>query len=189
MEEAMDRAQESIHESHGHSQPKAIGTGILVAIMAAVLAITEMAEKSSQNAYLTHHITVSDQWAFYQAKNLRATMRDSEASLLEAQPNAADPAVAEKIKAARDYAARMRDDPKGGEGMKQVAERARREEELREAAFHRYHVYEAVVGALEIAIVLASASIVTRVRSLVFAAGGIGILAGLAGLAVAAGFL
>ena len=37
----------------------------------------------SQNDYLTHHIALTNDWAFYQAKNLRAVVRGSEAALLE----------------------------------------------------------------------------------------------------------
>ena len=64
--------------------------------------------------------------------------------------------------------------------MKQIAERAKVEEEARNAAFHRYHEFELVVGALQIAIVLASVAVVTRIVALAVGAGIIG--------AVAAGF-
>ena len=50
----------------------------------------------------------------------------------------------------------------------------------RDAAFHRYHRFELVVGALQIAIVLASVAVVTRILALAIGAGVIG--------AIAAGF-
>ena len=53
----------------------------------------------------------------------------------------------------------------------------------REMAFHRYHWLELVVGALEIAIVLASVSVVTRIRPLAIGAAAIGIVAAVSGLA------
>ena len=81
--------------------------------------------------------------------------------------NAADPAVQVRIKEAKDYAARMRDDPEGGEGMKQLAVIRSDQEAARDAAEHRYHSFEYVAGALQIAIVLASvSSVVTRTRAL-----------------------
>jgi len=73
----------------------------------------------------------------------------------------------------------MRDEPQE-DGMKQVAERAKAEERARDEAFHRYHEFELVVGALQIAIVLASVAVVTRILALAVAAGIIG--------AIAAGF-
>jgi hypothetical protein len=186
MSESMERAHETMHGGH-HPAPDqwARRIAVLISALAATLALTELGAKSSQNAYLTHHIAVSDQWAFYQAKNLRSVVRDSEATLLESLPNASDSAVQARVQAARDYSARMRDDPKGGEGMKQMAVKARAEEAERDEAFHRYHGYEYAVGALEISIVLASVAVVTRIMAFAVTAGGIGAVAAAAGLAVA----
>ena len=162
------------------------GVAVLVSILAAVLAMTEIGGKAAQNAYLTHHVALSNDWAFYQAKNLRSVVRTSEADLLASLPNAADPAVQTRIKEAKEYAARMRDDPVGGEGMKQLAVTAQEQETARDAAEHRYHSYEYSVGALEIAIVLASVSIVTRMRALTIGAAVIGGIAAAASLGIAA---
>jgi hypothetical protein len=185
MSESMERAHETIEEHAHHSDPWARGVAILVSILAAVLALSEIGGKAAQNAYLTHHVALSNDWAFYQAKNLRSVMRTSEADLLASLPNATDPAIQARIKDAQEYTARMRDDPKGGEGMKQLAVKAQAEEVDRDTAEHRYHNYEYAVGALEIAIVLASVSIVTRMRALTFGAGAIGALAAAGALAVA----
>ncbi|HEY4171584.1 MAG TPA: DUF4337 domain-containing protein [Rhodopila sp.] len=185
MSESMERAHETIEEHAHHSDPWARGVAILVSILAAVLALSEIGGKAAQNAYLTHHVALSNDWAFYQAKNLRSVVRDSEADLLASLPNASDPAIQARIKESKDYSARMRDDPKGGEGMKQLAVTAKAEEVDRDVAQERYHNYEYAVGALEIAIVLASVSIVTRMRGLTYGAGAIGALAALGALAIA----
>lgn len=185
MSEAMERAHETIHEHASHSDGWARGVAILVSTLAAVLALTEIGGKAAQNAYLTHHIALSNDWAFYQAKNLRAVVRTSEADLLSSLPNAADPAVQIRIKEAKEYSDRMRDDPKGGEGMKQLAVTAQQQEVERDAAEHRYHSYEYAVGVLEIAIVLASVSVVTRIRSMTIGAGAIGALAAAASFGIA----
>ncbi len=122
-------------------------------------------------------------------KNVRAELQASEARVQESLPGAADQAVQARIKRAHDEEARLRDDPKGGNGMKQLAERATETQEQRDHAFHQYHRYELVVGALQIAIVLASVSVVTRARALTLAAGLIGGGAALAGLTVALGLI
>lgn len=186
MSEALEHAHhiQGHHHEEAHSDTGARRVAVLISILAAALAIAQMGEKSSQNAYLTHHIAVSDDWAFYQAKNERSVTRSAEAAVLQSLPNAADPAVQARIKDARAYAARMQDDPKS-DGMKQLADQARRAEHAREVAFHRYHVFELVVGALEIAIVLASVSVVTRIGALAVGGGVIGLLAAAGGLAVA----
>ncbi len=187
MSESMERAHETMHaEHHPHGDPWARGTAVLVSFLAAALALAEIGGKSAQNAYLTNHIAVSDDWALYQAKNLRQTVRGSEISILENLPNATDPAIQARIKEAKEYQARMRDEP-GRDGMKQMAEQANQRTHDRDHAFHLYHNYEYTVGALEIAIVLASVSVVTRIRPLTIGAGLIGLAAGLFGLAVAMG--
>jgi hypothetical protein len=184
--ESMERAHETIEEHASHSDPWARGVAVLVSILAAALAMTEIGGKAAQNAYLTHHVALSNDWAFYQAKNLRAVVRTSEVDLLASLPNASDSAVQGRIKEAKDYVARMRDDPEGGEGMKQLAVKAQEQETIRDEAFHRYHNYEYAVGALEIAIVLASVSVVTRMRPLAIGAGVIGALATAGSVAIAA---
>lgn len=190
MGETIERAQEAIEEEihHGgghHSDPWARNVAILVSFLAAVLAMTEIGGKAAQNEYLTEHVALSNDWAFYQAKNLRAVVRTSEADILASLPNAQEPGIQGRIKEAHDYVARMRDDPKSGEGMKQLAETAHAKETTREEAFHRYHKFEYITGALEIAIVLASVSLVTRVRNLTFGAAAIGVAATLGSIGVA----
>jgi hypothetical protein len=185
MREAMGRAHETIEEHGRRADPWARGVAVLVSTLAAVLAMAEIGGKASQTEFLTHHVALSNDWAFYQAKNLRATMREAEADVLASLPNAQDPAVQARIKEAHEYAARMHDDPEGGEGMKQLAATAKEQEVQRDAAERRYHGYEYAVGALEIAIVLASVSIITRIRWLTIGAAVVGALAAAGALGVA----
>ena len=185
MSESLERAHETIEEHASHSDPRARNVAVLVSALAAALALTEVGAKATQTAYLTPHVALSNDWAFYQAKNLRAVMRTSEAEMLASLPNAAEPAIQARIKNAQDNAARMHDDPAAGDGMKQLAEQAKEEATSRDEAFHRYHLYEYAGGALEIAIVLASVSIVTKIRPLTLAAGVIGAVAALGSLGVA----
>jgi hypothetical protein len=187
LSETVEQAQEAIHEAHeAHHQGNPVGRriAVLIAILAALLAVSEMGEKGAQNAYLTRHVTVMDDWAFYQAKNVRAAVLTAEVAILKNLPNNADPGPQADIKQALAAEARLRDDPQGGEGMKQIVIRAKAEEAARDVVFHRYHEYEIVVGALQIAIVLASVSVVTNIMALAFGAGAIGILAGVYGFLV-----
>jgi hypothetical protein len=162
---------------------------VAVSFLAANLALAELGAKSSQTAYLTHNISASDTWNSYQAKNLRANLWSTQATLLESLPNAADPAIQERIRTARAEEARMLDEPTPGDGMKQLQAKAERQEEERELAFHAYHGFEHTSSVLEIAIVLASVSVVTRVHALGVAAGAIGLLACGYGIAVFAHFV
>ena len=180
----MERAHETIEEHADQSDPIARRVAMLVSALAAVLALTEIGGKAAQNAYLTHHIAVSDDWAFYQARNLRAAVRESEIAMLSNLPNSQDPAIQARIKESEVYIARMRDDTKGP-GMKQLADKAREQEDAREVAAHRYHNFEYAAGGLEIAIVLASVSVITRVKPLAFGAAAIGAASAAVSLSVA----
>lgn len=189
MSEAIEHAKEGLHHAHhadaheGHDSARWIA--VLIAVLAAVLAICDMAAKSSQNEYLTYHIALSNDYAFYQAKNARATMRTTEASLLESLPHAAgNEAIQKKITDARAQVARLRDEP-GGDGMKQLLEMAERDKKKRDSAGHMYHAFEFVVGLLQIAIVLASVSVVTRLNVMAYGAGALGGGAAIYGLLAA----
>ncbi len=195
MTDSLEYAKEGLehagHSAHGDGTARRVA--VLVAVLAAGLAIGEMAEKGAQNAYLTHHIQATDDWAFYQAKTTRANLYTIQAETLAALAggrDAAGAAVLEKqAAAARATAARLLDDPKGGEGRVQLAKRAKGSEVERDVAFHRYHLFEGVVGGLQIAIVLASVSVVTRVRTLALVAGALGLAAAVFGGLVAAGLV
>lgn len=188
MSETIEHAREGIEEAHHshalHGDSTARRIAVLIAVLAAALALAEMGEKGAQNEYLTHHVAVADDWAFYQAKTVRATVLAAEAGILANLPNAADAGPQAEVKRAHETEARMRDEPEG-DGAKQLAARAKAEEAARDAAFHRYHEFELVVGALQIAIVLASVAVVTRITALALGAGAMGLIAAAYALFVA----
>jgi hypothetical protein len=199
LSDTIDDAKEGIEQAHhaaAHGDGGARRIAVLIAGLAAMLAMAEMATKSAQNEYMTRHIAASDDWAFYQAKDVRAALRNAEAAILESLPGAgqgagqgADPALQARVKAAREAEIHFRDDPSAGNGMKQLADKARTEEAERDHALHRYHQFELVVGGLQIAIVLASVSVVTRVQTIAWASGMLGVLAGMFALLVHAGIV
>jgi hypothetical protein len=191
MSEDIEQAQQGLEHAHeddemhpAHNDRGARQVAILISVLAAALALAEMSEKGAQNEYLTHHIAASDAWAFYQAKVVRADLHRGQADLLDSLPNAADPEVRKRAEAALATATRLADDEKT-QGSKQLRAQAERTERLRDEAFEHYHKFEWVVGALQITIVLASVSVVTRMRMLALAAGVIGGLAALYGVGVA----
>lgn len=190
MSKIAEEAHETIHEhGGGHSDPFSRRVAVLVSVLAAMLAITEIGTKSTANEYLANHIAVSDDYAFYQARSVRGLMKETEATLLATLGSATDPKVQERIKADHEYVSRMKDDPKSGDGMKQLLERARKQEEARDHALHHYHFYEYCSGALEIGIVLASVAVVTRIAMLAFVAAGLGLLASVVAAVVAGGLI
>lgn len=184
-----EHAQEAVHhEAHGghHGDNRNMKRiAVLVSALAAILALIQVGEKRAQNDYLTHHIALTNDWAFYQAKNLRAVVRGSESAVLEGLADIKDPKIEAKLADARAYIARMRDEPSTGEGMKQLAEKAKARQTMRDEAFHAYHNYEYAASAVEIAIVLASVSALTAVPAMAIGAGVVGIGSAVFALATA----
>jgi hypothetical protein len=177
--EGIEHAHHEVEHAPLHNDRRARRIAVLIAALAAALAISEMGEKSAQNDYLTRHIALSDDWNFYQAKHTRAVMVGATADVLASLPPTA--ATDQRIAALRASAAKYENDPKGGEGATQLLAKAKVETEARDHAFHRYHQYEWVVGALQIAIVLASVAVVTRVMALAVGGallGGLGVVVG-----------
>ncbi len=197
MSETIEHAQEGLEHAHHAAEhggaPNGAGfsprsIAILIASLAAALALAEMGEKSSQNAYLTHHISVSDNYAFLQARNIRADTLNTAADVIDSLPGR-DEAAHTRADTLRKTASRMIDDPAAGTGRKQLLEKAKILETQRDEAFEAYHHFERSVGALQIAIVLASVSVVTRVKTLAIAATLIGTTAALYAGLIAAGVI
>ena len=187
-----DLAQETFEQhQHLHHNPEdtnARRAALVIGVLAAVLAVSEMAERSSQNAYLAHHIGASNEYAFYQARQTRAMTLTQTAAILDALPDApgsTDPKQA--AAGARAEADRLTADSERGNGAKQILARAEAETRARDAALHRYEWYEIVTSALQIAIVLASASVVTRIAPITWLGGGLGVVAAALAALVAAG--
>ena len=188
-QEGLEHAHHAAHEAgeHGHGQghgphgsvhperhPRQMA--VVIAALAACLAMAEMGEKSASSRYITGHITVSDTYAFLQARNIRSGVLMAAADTIESTPGI-DAAAHERVAKLRAEAERLLDDPKGGQGRKQLLERAEGESELRDHAKHLDHQYELATGALQIAIVLVSVSVVTRSRFLSYIGAGVGVLA------------
>lgn len=185
MSEEFEHAHHNLeHAAHGegHGESKVRPTAIIIGVMAAALALCEFAAKDAQTAYLSNHIAASDTWAQYQAKSVRRAVLTSEADLLEGQPgSASNPALQKQIASARTNADRMRSEP-GADGMEQLAEKAHEEEHVRDRAEHRSHVLEIASGGLQIAIVLASISVVVNLPLFMIGSVVLGLISAIYGL-------
>jgi hypothetical protein len=154
---------------------------VLIAVLAAFLALSETAGKSAQTAYLTHHIEASNLWAFFQAKTIRQTVVRTAIQEVEALAGPDAPAPqAERITARlaswRAEVDRWESEPSTQEGRRELTARAQAMEQQRERALASYHQFEVSSASYQLAIVLASASVVTGVALLAWVAGGLGII-------------
>lgn len=167
-------------EGHGHIETSNKKIALLVAVLAALLAISEMGGKSSQTRGLAEHIEASNLWAFYQAKTIRQTTMRTAAEAIEApfkDGGSPMPAgVKSQAESWRKTADRYESEPKltGGEGRKELMERALAKQDSRDKALAAYHMFEYGSAALQLAIVLAGAAALTAVAWLSYASLGLG---------------
>jgi len=170
----------SEHADIAHTTDKRIA--LLIAVLALFLALVETGAKSAQTDVITRNVEAANLWAFFQAKTIRQTTVRTAVEQIELQRAAAEPAVRTALdaqqKAWRDTAARWESEPSTGEGRKELAARAKESEAHRDLSLAKYHFYEYAAALFQVAIVIASASIVTGVGLLA----GLGVLLGLGGL-------
>ncbi len=183
MPEAHEQLEHAEHaEEASHSNRK---IALLIAVLALFLSFSETLGKSAQTEAIDANVKSADTWAFFQAQDVRRTVVNAaadETTLLGASLTdpAAKAAIEKQVEAWRATAARYESDPKTGEGRKELAVRAKAQEEDRDHALAKYHHYEIASAAFQIGIVLCSAAVITGIVALVWFAG----LLGAAGLAV-----
>jgi hypothetical protein len=170
----------------GHVDPANKKVALLIAVLALVLAFSETLGKAAQTSALAYHIESSNLWGFFQAKTIRQTTIRTAAEEMEAQFGQKAPeAVRKQIDAWKKTAERYQSEPETNEGRKELMARAKEGEARRDRFMAAYHNYEIASAAVQIAIVLASAQIITGVAALLwiaYALGGIGVFFSLVGL-------
>jgi Domain of unknown function (DUF4337) len=179
--ESMEHAE---HAEHVSGENRKIA--LLIAVIALFLALSETLGKGAQTESIAKNVEASNLWAFFQAKTIRRTVVQTAAEQGKLAPspsdNAAKAALQKQIDDWQKTAARYRSEPETGEGTEQLSERARHAEHERDEATAKYHHFELASAAFQIAIVLASATIITGIAALAWISG----LLALAGVAVAA---
>ena len=174
--------------AHGHIEGGSDKrTGLLIAALALCLALVETGAKSTQTAALTANVATNDLWAFYQARSIRETIVATAAEQAElvkasATDDAMRAALEKQQKTWRDRAARWADDPAGGDGRKQLLEKAREAEHERTEAMAKYHLYEYSAAAFQVAIVVVSASVVVSFSLLLYGGVAVALLGGVLGV-------
>jgi hypothetical protein len=177
--ETKEKIEEAM-EGHEGSQTR-LRIGLLIAGLAALLALMETGGKSAQTEAMNANLQASNLWAFFQAKTARMTTIRTAAeavgvTLLSDAPPATKEAIQKQIDAWNATAARYESEPQTGEGRKELNERALEAEAERDHKLAAYHLFELGSAASQLAIVLASAAIITGMMFLVYVAGTLGIV-------------
>ena len=158
------------HGDHGGNK----GVALLISVLALVLAFSETLGKGAQTQALALNIEASNLWAFFQAKTIRQTVLRTAAE--EVSVSDKGDVAKKQVEKWRETAQRYQNEPETGEGRDQLAARAKDAEKKRDRSMAAYHHYEVASAAVQIAIVLASASIIAEIAALVWVAASLGVL-------------
>ncbi|MCX7136317.1 MAG: DUF4337 domain-containing protein [Proteobacteria bacterium] len=168
---------------HGgdHSGPESKRIALLISVLALVLAFAETLGKSAQTTAIDKNIEASNMWSFFQAKTIRMTVVRTAAEAAELELNLVSmpktkEAITERVASWRKTAERYDTEPETQEGRKELAARAKAAEKMRDRSLAAYHHYETASAALQIAIVMASAAIITSMMVLAWVSIGLGIV-------------
>jgi len=156
---------------------------VAIAILAMILAITGLGGSNAGKEAVNNNVLASNYWNFFQAKNMRQTSFVLAADQLElawmndsALPPEAKAALKAKADAYRKTVARYDSEPDTQEGKKELLQRAKYYEGLRDHALKQDPYFDYAEALLQIAIVLISVAIVADLVWLSFVGGALGIL-------------
>jgi hypothetical protein len=155
--------------------------GVYIAVLAVVLALCAMGGGNAAKEATIKNIEATNTWAFFQAKNMRRHVLRLQADELELRlatesglSDAARTTIASKI---ADYRAQDRiltEDPdrpvEQREGLDQLWSKGKSLEAARDVAARKDPYFDYAEALLQIAIVLASVSLISRYRVILLAA-------------------
>ena len=164
-------------------------SALTISIFAMVLAITSLGGSNAGKDITQENILAANSYAFYQAKSIRQTalkvaVGDMELQLLR-EPGMNAPAKEAMQKKIEDYKKtidRYESEPDTKEGKKELMVRAKEHEAVRDHAIRQDPWFDYAEGALQIAIVLLSVSIIGSLPALYFAGLGLGLVGALSSL-------
>ncbi len=146
---------------------------VYIGILAVALAICSTGAGNATKDTMTSNIESANTWAFFQAKNIRRHVLRLQIDELEvlqaAEPELTERArsvIADKIKRYREKEAHLNSDPETGEGLKELLVKGKSLEAQRDLAMRKDRYFDYGLALLQIAIVLASISIITGGTSL-----------------------
>ena len=144
----LENLHEEIHHSAEHSAERWISwVALSTAILAVLAAISGLLSGKHANEAMMSQIEASDQWSYYQAKSIKASVLDAKMSLSNT-PNESDAAKRDRYE-------------KEQEEIKTEAEHKQTESK---SNFHSHEIFARGVTMFQIAIAIAAISALTRKR-------------------------
>ena len=160
-------------------------TAIYIAVLAVLIAICSIGDDDASKTMIRSSVGAADTYAFFQAKNIRQTAYALSADEFEAEllkPGLDENArkfLQDKLGKYRATVERYESEPATGDGKKELLAKARGLEAERDLALRRDPYFDYGQGLLQIAIVLASASLILGGSILLWVSGVMGIVGAL----------
>ena len=175
----MHEALEGHGEHGGHGGPLTMPVTVTLSILAVLVAMVTLLGHRAHTEELLLQAKASDQWAYFQAKNIRLHETQSAADILGAL------APADKEKTAALHEKYLTEVERYEKEKDQISEQARDFEKERDLVQRRADRFDAGEVFLEIALIICSFTLLTKKKGFWFA----GIVLGLVGVITAASIL
>jgi len=148
------------HESHGNHEenPYMIRVAVTLAILAVLVAIATLLGHRASTEELILQSKATDQWAFFQAKNIRLHEMQSAADML----GTLTPVDKEKAEALREKY--LQEVERYGKDKDEISEKAKEFETERELVNRKEDRFDAGEVILEIALIVCSLTLLTKKR-------------------------
>lgn len=151
MEEAevpLEHLHEDVHHSAEHSGAVWISwVALSTAILAVLAAIAGLLSGKHANEAMMNQIEASDQWSYYQAKSIKASVLDAKMSLV-GTPNESDQSKRDRYE----------------KEQEEIKSEAEHKEAAAKSNFHKHEVFARGVTMFQIAIAIAAISALTKRR-------------------------
>lgn len=145
----LEHLHEHTHHAAEHAGERWIGwVALSTAVLAVLAAIAGLLSGSHANEAMMAQIQAADEWAYYQAKGIKAAVLDAKMSLSGGAPNEQDQAKAAKYQ----------------QEQADIQNKARGKETEATSHFHQHEVLARGVTMFQIAIAVAAISALTRRR-------------------------
>jgi cell fate (sporulation/competence/biofilm development) regulator YmcA (YheA/YmcA/DUF963 family) len=179
MHDVLESVQEQGHEDHGNN-PLILPVSVTISILAVLVALATLLGHRSNTEELLLQTQSTDQWAFFQAKNIRLHEMQSVADML------ATFTPVDKEKAASMREKYQKEVERYEKEKDTISEKAKELEKDRDIQSHRADRFEGGEVLLEIALVICSLTLLTRKRLFWYS----GVVLAFAGMVLAgSGFL
>src|SRR5438046_6129668 len=144
----LEHLHEQVHHSAEHSRESWISwVALSTAILAVLAAIAGLLSGRYVNEAMMNQIEASDQWIYYQAKSIKASVLDAKISLAST-PNESDQSKRDRYE----------------KEQEEIKSEAERKEAAAKSNFHKHEVLARGVTMFQIAIAIAAISGLTKRR-------------------------